>query len=269
MSHRRGSLTSLGRRLSAFTSNAFGRRLGSRRDSESIRNYHCRSEYPIHSNSDYDPYDDLSDSESSHSAESAAPDIIPSTLLAPSFAPSASQFCEVASAFQTGFGGTLPRIPGDIVEKIVERADYKVRDITVQRERMSGGDWEETYVVSQPVDFGKGWIKEIKVDAEAHDQGWSSYPEDHNTYDNSWTYAELIRILPDGSFASPREQIYRNLHADRHWQHHSKSWTAQSLFVQSLNAGDKVAVVLRAQYPGWVHYVKWARVEIVYSTPLL
>ncbi|CAI5476143.1 unnamed protein product [Closterium sp. Yama58-4] len=169
-----------------------------------------------------------------------------SMRLVPSFAPSVSQFREVVSAFRTGFEGTLPPLLDDIIEDIIEYAGYYVKDTSFSSDRMSGGDWEETYVIAQPVDFDKGRIKEIKVDAEAHDQGWSSYPQDQNTYNNSWTFAELARMMPDGSLSASREEIYRNLHAVRRWQQHSKTWSAESSFVQSLQAGDRVAVVLLA-----------------------
>ncbi|CAG8791976.1 9449_t:CDS:2, partial [Gigaspora rosea] len=30
--------------------------------------------------------------------------------------------------------------------------------------------------------------KKIEIACESHDQGWSSYPRDHGTYNNSWTW---------------------------------------------------------------------------------
>ncbi|CAI5465605.1 unnamed protein product [Closterium sp. Yama58-4] len=137
------------------------------------------------------------------------------------------------------------------------------KDTSFQNVMVIGEDFEEPYVISQPV---KGRIKEIEVLVEARDQGWSDYPQDHNTYNNSWTYAELAKLMPDGSLSASRELIYCNLHAVKRWQRHSKTWSAtDSQFVRSLQAGDRVAVVLRAQFPGWTHYVKWAKIEIVYD----
>ncbi|CAI5465603.1 unnamed protein product [Closterium sp. Yama58-4] len=174
-----------------------------------------RAESPRHSISGAEsPHHSFSGSESgSESPRSFASEARQPMRLVPSFAPSVSQFREVVSAFRTGFEGTLPPLLDDIIQAIIEYAGYYVKDVSFSSDRMSGGDWEETYVISQPVDFDKGRIKEIKVDAEAHDQGWSSYPQDQNTYNNSWTFAELARIMPDGSLSASRDEIYRNLHA--------------------------------------------------------
>ncbi|CAI7744301.1 unnamed protein product [Closterium sp. NIES-53] len=116
-----------------------------------------------------------------------------STPLDPSLGPSVSQYQDVVS-------GSKRKYRGD-------------KDSSLRSDWVAGEDFEEPYVISQPVDFDKGLIKEIEVIVEAHDQGWSSYPEDHNTYNNSWTYAELAKVMPDGSLSASRELIYRNLHA--------------------------------------------------------
>ncbi|CAI6008231.1 unnamed protein product [Closterium sp. NIES-65] len=47
-----------------------------------------------------------------------------SMRLVPSFAPSVSQSREVVSEFRTGFEGTLPPLPDDIIEAIIEYAGY-------------------------------------------------------------------------------------------------------------------------------------------------
>ncbi|CAI5985476.1 unnamed protein product [Closterium sp. NIES-64] len=169
-----------------------------------------------------------------------------STPLDPSLGPSISRYQDVVS-------GTKRKYRGD--KESSSRSDWVI-----------GEDFEEPYVISQPVDFDKGLIQEIEVLVEAHDQGWSDYPQDHNTYNNSWTYAELAKLMPDGSLSASRELIYCNLHAVERWQQHSKTWSAaDSQFVQSLQAGDRVAVVLRAQFPGWTHYVKWGKIDIMYD----
>ncbi|EFJ53115.1 hypothetical protein VOLCADRAFT_102740 [Volvox carteri f. nagariensis] len=64
----------------------------------------------------------------------------------------------------------------------------------------------------------------VTVSVEAHDQGWSSYPEDFNTYRNSWTWGELVLVGEDGKPVHPDDpdRLYTNLHAISEWQQHTK-----------------------------------------------
>ncbi|KXZ52317.1 hypothetical protein GPECTOR_10g949 [Gonium pectorale] len=61
-------------------------------------------------------------------------------------------------------------------------------------------------------------VEAVAVQVESHDQGWSSYPDDRNTYNNSWTWGELVLAGPDGEVLGQAAQaepprLYTNLHA--------------------------------------------------------
>eukprot|EP00198_Chlamydomonas_reinhardtii_P008692 XP_001698029.1 predicted protein [Chlamydomonas reinhardtii] len=85
---------------------------------------------------------------------------------------------------------------------------------------------------------GRAEVTSVAVEAEAHDQGWSSYPSDRGSYRNSWTWGELVLVGPPNG--QPLRQgdpgrLFTNRHADRNYQTHRVVQGPDSAVVQDLN----------------------------------
>ncbi len=139
----------------------------------------------------------------------------------------------------------------------------------------------------------------LVVVAEAHDQGWSSYPEDRGTCRNSWTWGEVqvVRVGEGGAAVPVREgdpgRAYTNLHADVKWQVHRVELGPDAPVCVDLDAvlgeeeevgeagagagegqggqgqqgrgqGHQYAVQLLqcAAFPGWQHYMQCASITL-------
>ncbi|PNH07156.1 hypothetical protein TSOC_006395 [Tetrabaena socialis] len=142
-------------------------------------------------------------------------------------------------------------------------------------------------------------VAAVAVEVEAHDQGWSSYPEDRETLRNSWTWGELVLLGPHGQPTRPGDpgRLFTNLHAVDRWQTHSLVLGADSGIVQDLRclaaaaaSGDAAAGAGRphgsaaagtegahqsgpaqapqlvlfvcAAFAGWRHFVRRAKVSV-------
>ncbi|TFK32367.1 hypothetical protein BDQ12DRAFT_728725 [Crucibulum laeve] len=89
-----------------------------------------------------------------------------------------------------------------------------------------------------------------------------------------------IEEIPGEGVGKRRWHIQRNVHVSRHQKLHEVVWTNTPMderteenhgrgnghdFVQSLLAGDHIAVMTRALYPGWENHVFSAEVEVFYQ----
>lgn len=108
--------------------------------------------------------------------------------------------------------------------------------------------------LSIPVDCEE--LAKIKVTVESHDQGWT------NSHDpRSWSWGEIGILDSEGKEKGPRIEVYRNNVADKEWQMHEKVITEND-FLSNIKKGDKVAVWLRSQYPGWSNHAKSGEIEL-------
>jgi len=114
-------------------------------------------------------------------------------------------------------------------------------------------------------------ITRVTVEAESHDQGWSSYEEDYGTFRNSWTFADLTVTTPHAAPDTPAlfrlDRIYTNRHADHKWQQQRVVFAAGSPLVEFINAhvaGEPLVVEfrVRAMFPGWRHCVRQAKLTV-------
>ncbi|CAG8601916.1 31490_t:CDS:2 [Gigaspora margarita] len=100
--------------------------------------------------------------------------------------------------------------------------------------------------------------KKIEITCESHDQGWSPYPQDQGTYNNSWTWGE-ISIIPKQNNdlqghlieneSKTRYKVYTNKHAVEDWQTHKFVFLSEHPLVQSLQPGDIVGFYIRSLHP--------------------
>ncbi|KAH9812250.1 hypothetical protein DFH28DRAFT_979244, partial [Melampsora americana] len=127
-------------------------------------------------------------------------------------------------------------------------------------------------------------VMKIEWKIVSHDQGWSSYPEDHGTYTNSWTWTEAT--LYDRSSTSTRlptdhslwYRVSTNIHARRQPTLHQSIWYPDHPFLIDLNQrlsqisqsnplNQSIGFVLAAvaQFPGWENTIESIQCSIFYS----
>eukprot|EP00128_Syssomonas_multiformis_P011225 Colp12_sorted_trinity150504_noHs@24350 len=158
---------------------------------------------------------------------------------------------------------TKPALPIEVVNYILDLAEYGATVKVETSKQVTGGDLNLSYVTITVPPCRK--VLSIEVEAEAHDQGWSSYPQDANTYRNSWTFGELVNTKR--SEDTPIT-VFRNLHANSNFQTHRHvlhSTGANSDFIRQLHPGDKVTLKLRAMFPGWCMYCRRGALKLTYA----
>jgi len=134
--------------------------------------------------------------------------------------------------------------------EIIDRCEEKV---TVRDDRIP-------YLVSRPIPEGKT-LRKVVITVVSKDQGWSSYPADHGTYRNSWTWFEL-------SVGSSKDsekwcgEIVRNLHAHDDFKEHTVGTTDGRLYERA-KSGDVLTVWALARHPGWKNRVKKVTIRYV------
>eukprot|EP00835_Amoeboradix_gromovi_P006650 NODE_830_length_3850_cov_0.215143.p2 type:complete len:209 gc:universal NODE_830_length_3850_cov_0.215143:3168-2542(-) len=157
-----------------------------------------------------------------------------------------------SETLQSYFGSILPV---EISRYILELAwALPVQSAYIESEKtISNG--ESTYlelVLSRDNPY------ELVVEVISHDQGWSQFPEDYNTYNNSWTYGTI-------KAKNFQEIAYRNLHACGDWQLHQKSFSKKSRLLSNIIQGDKIMLNINATFPGWLNSVHSAQLCVYYD----
>ncbi|GIL57061.1 hypothetical protein Vafri_12348 [Volvox africanus] len=127
-------------------------------------------------------------------------------------------------------------------------------------------------------------VDKIVVEVDSHDQGWSDYCRDQGTYNNSWTWGELILLGPTGQpvhHDGNPERLYTNLHAIPDWQTQTIVLGPAHPLVQEVNAvlGQRPAaavthmpqdpyslqLLICAAFQGWCNHVRKARIELCFK----
>jgi hypothetical protein len=163
------------------------------------------------------------------------------------------------------------RLVADVLRDIVDAAEYWLKTSTIRSdrvvvvERTAGAP----YVVSPAVEGnGRRPVRKVIFTITSHDQGWSDYGEHHGTYVHSWTWFEARVMGADGKERRegrdgvPVEplKLVRNVHASEEARTHtvvveSKGGDEGAEWVRGLRAGEAIAVVPMAMYPGWANHV--------------
>lgn len=163
----------------------------------------------------------------------------------------------------------------DLIPDILDRAEYWVVTSAARayrRARISARNTGQAYVIASLTDYlPAGSVRKIIFSTVSRDQGWSSFPADHNTYENSHTWFEVAVFEPDqdspASFC-PAIRIITNVHAGKEWKKQDVVWTYDSEddrirdFVTSLKGGQRIAITAHAAYPGWENRVSCASIDI-------
>ncbi|KAJ5906812.1 uncharacterized protein N7473_003728 [Penicillium subrubescens] len=168
------------------------------------------------------------------------------------------------------------KLPAELALQILDCAQYWVLSQVSMERAISYQEHDcrdrAPYLVSDPIQGGRSPVREIRIDIWSHDQGWSSYTEDHGTYRNSWTWFEMGIIRAPGTEGVSEDfniRLATNMHASRVTQNHQKVYRADDdlPWMRSLQAGDRISIIPRALYPGWQNFVEKAFIEI-YTDPL-
>lgn len=149
-------------------------------------------------------------------------------------------------------GGHKPVVGGPIPG--IEIVDQREEEVNVHEDFVP-------YIVSRPIPEGK-MLKKVIITVVSKDQGWSDYPDDHDTYRGSWTWFELSVGPPKDSSERWSCEVVRNLHAHGSFKEHTVEIWDEELYERA-NSGDVLTVWALARYPGWVNTVK--KVEIRYT----
>lgn len=189
------------------------------------------------------------------------------------------------------------KLPADLVPMILEYAElwetirlaYRYRP-----ERVKDGQSPRLFAGAVvPYHLPRGFVRLIRFKTISRDQGWSSYAEDYNTYNNSWTWFEagitgfdeelgpldcehhryddshLSLCAPEpGPYKYGNKRIVTNLHAYREYSEHTVEWRADSededirQMMKELKGGCGIEVTAHARYPGWCNHVKSVVIEI-------
>ena len=163
----------------------------------------------------------------------------------------------------------------DLIPDILDLAEYWIVTSAARasrRAKFTASNAGQAYVMASLPDYlPSESVRKIEFSTVSRDQGWSSFPADHNTYQNSHTWFEVVAYEADGK--TPVESlapmnIITNIHAGKEWKKHDVVWTHDSEdrqirdVVASLKGGQRIAITAHAQYPGWTNHVSSASIDL-------
>ena len=152
---------------------------------------------------------------------------------------------------------------GSAVAEAIGKHGPKTEIIDQREENVQISDGSVSYLTSKPIPSGKR-LKKVVITVDSKDQGWSSYQDDHGTYNNSWTWFELSVGQPSdkGAVEKWRGEVVRNLHAHGEFKEHTIKITDKKLYERA-RSGDVLTVWAHARYSGWRNTVKKAKIRCV------
>jgi hypothetical protein len=153
-------------------------------------------------------------------------------------------------------------LPPELVTEILYLAEYWAYSQAICSNEGRFREANTRYLQSNPIlggDFEHP-LRRLVVTTHSKDQGWSSYPENRGTRDNSWTWFELT--LDDGETGDEivRVEIMRNIHAGSAFEEY-RALIEDERILKQAKKGDRLSVWVRAMYPGWCNEVQSAKIE--------
>jgi len=100
-------------------------------------------------------------------------------------------------------------------------------------------------------------LRRIIVKTISKDQGWSSYPADWGTHNNSWTWFDITleRRVEENEGNKwteiVRRKLWSNVHASRGMMAHVTSLERGEEIVDMAMKGDRICIWACARFPGW------------------
>lgn len=164
----------------------------------------------------------------------------------------------------------------DLIPDVLDMAEYWVVTSAARASRkaeFTQSNAGRAYVVaSLPEYLPPGSVRKVVFSTVSRDQGWSSFPAQHGTYENSNTWFEVAVYEPDpyefAKIVAPRMKIVTNIHAGKEWKKHDVVWTHDSSdeevrsLIANMRGGQRIAITAWAQYPLWRNNVSSASIDI-------
>lgn len=164
-------------------------------------------------------------------------------------------------------------LPAELGLAILHHAGYWLRSRVARQEsrRFSQSACRDRtpYLLSEPIQGKRFPVQQIVIDIWSHDQGWSSYPEDHGTYRGSWTWFDLGIQRPQGrkDITAGLPGLVTNVHASSETRHHQVVYRRDDQpWIEYLQAEDRISIIPQARFPGWVNYTEGASIAIYTDT---
>ena len=168
----------------------------------------------------------------------------------------------VKNAFILGEYGTPP-LPEMVVDQILDSARYWNWVGAETRESSVVSNGRRPYLsVEVPIECRQ--VKMVAMECESHDQGWSSYPSDRGTRNNSWTWGDLSVQSCEGDEVMKEDRVYTNVHACRNWELHKREYGERDPLSRELGPGRKLVLSINAAFPGWENHVKYSKLTVYF-----
>ncbi|PSN70473.1 ankyrin [Corynespora cassiicola Philippines] len=163
-----------------------------------------------------------------------------------------------------------------IIVRILEFACYWPCQ-TWSRDDLIEYDQDQTalgvpYILTGPLQLGnRHSIREVAFITRSHDQGSSNHSELQGTYEGSYTWFEVAIQKADGSwhdFGTDDPRIIINVHGSNQVKEHCAEYghcwpKMQCQWLDTLEQGDRIAVLAKARFLGWVNFVHSVRIELL------
>ncbi|KAJ2992823.1 hypothetical protein HDV02_002844 [Globomyces sp. JEL0801] len=143
-------------------------------------------------------------------------------------------------------------LPLELIETIFDIAEYWVLEFTANEKEVSECNINLLYLCSQPI--GHFEVMKVIVETCSHDQGWASGV-------GSYTWSE-IGIMTRNDDEKLRIPLYYNNRADASDQERTFEFQKHDQLIKGLDHGDRIAIWVRAMYPGWCHTISYARIKV-------
>ncbi|KAI4526746.1 hypothetical protein K525DRAFT_264872 [Schizophyllum commune Loenen D] len=152
------------------------------------------------------------------------------------------------------------RLPDTIASDILDFAEFWRCSSVARSEYVMmpmGSTKEKPYLLIKVPDRP---LHALTIITDSHDQGWSSYPEEHGTYRGCFSWFDAH--IPDSGV---RQHIQANVHASGERRRHVNTWDCRppdTKWTRHLSAGNELQLVAIAWCPGWENHVYQGEIRI-------
>lgn len=181
-----------------------------------------------------------------------------------------------------------PPIPNEIILQILDQPSRWIRTrvtrvATDDEPMLIGTDLqsrgEQRILATKPLSQSEVLrVRRVVYTFRSRDQGWSSYPTQHGTYEGSfsWFEASLTRLIATDLIESERHdqfqsktakeriryELQRNRHAGRDPETYIHELGTDHGLLQHAEEGDSLVLWARASFPGWENKLFNASIEV-------
>lgn len=172
---------------------------------------------------------------------------------------------------------TTPALPTEINLQILGHPSRWVLNTTASLDspHVSPGSGTERVILgTSPLSCPASHDRKVEFIFRSRDQGWSSYPEDHGSYRDSWTWFEAgLRRYVRSEPSNPGVAIGRttntkisltisNRHASEQFENYRIEIDREHQLMKDLRDGDEVVLWACDRFSGWRNHVEEATIKI-------